>query len=600
VRQSPLARALESTDPREEGSAHFGRRELRVLYPHLRPHVRVGLAAASLLIASQAAALAAPRLIEYGLDKGILARNMHRLSVAALFLAGTAVVTWICLTFAMALGGRFGERALRSIRVSVFDHLINLDLGFFEREKVGRLVARLTSDVETIEILVTEGLVQMSSQFMYLFGTVFVLLWIDWKLGLASLLTTMPLLTTGTVIFRGYSERAYRRVRERIANVLSFMQETVRGVHVVQAFGRERFNARRFREVNEDWREANIGSFKPGAVFFPLSEYIGVIGQCVVLGYGGWRAAHGQVTIGVLAAFVLFLSATLDPVQQLSQLYDTFNQAMAGLAKLAGLLEQKATVVESADPKRIDGADGAAAFDDVTFKYRPDLPVALSDVDLDIRPGEVLALVGPTGAGKSSIAKLLLRFYDPTNGRVTLDKTDLRKLSMEDLRAETSMVPQEGFLFRGTIRDNIRFGRPEAGDEEVEAICKHLGIHESILRLPQGYDTQVRERGAGLSGGERQLIALARALLVDPRVIVLDEATSNLDAATEAGVEQALRTASHGRTTIVIAHRLSTAARANRVAVVDHGRVIEVGTHDELLERPEGLYARLYEHWLAN
>jgi len=595
-----MARQIQGTDPREEGAAHFGKRELRVLWPHLRPHLRIGVGAALLLIVSQAAALAAPRLIQYGMDKGVLAHNVHRLTVVSIVLAATAVVTWITLRLAMAMGGTFGERALRSIRIRVFDHLTHLDLGFFEREKVGRLVARLTSDVETIEILVTEGLVQMSAQFMYLFGTVFVLLWIDWKLGLASLMATLPLLTTGTIIFRGYSERAYRRVRERIANVLSFMQETVRGVHVVQAFGRERFNARRFREVNGDWREANIGSFKPGAVFFPLSEYIGVIGQCVVLGYGGWRAAHGDITIGILTAFVLFLSATLDPVQQLSQLYDTYQQAMAGLAKLAGLLEQHATVVESSDPERIDGVEGSAALDDVTFRYRPELPVALSDVNLDIRPGEVIALVGPTGAGKSSIAKLLLRFYDPTTGTVTLDRTDLRSLTLDDLRAHTSIVPQEGFLFRGTIRDNIRFGKPDATADEVESICRHLGIHESVLRLPDGYDTEVRERGAGLSGGERQLIALARALLVDPRVIILDEATSALDAATEANVEQALRSAAHGRTTIVIAHRLSTAARANRVAVVDHGRIIEVGTHDELLQRPEGLYARLYEHWLAN
>jgi ATP-binding cassette subfamily B protein len=335
-------------------------------------------------------------------------------------------------------------------------------------------------------------------------------------------------------------------------------------------------------------------------VFFPLSEYIGIIGQCVVLVYGAVRAAHGDVTIGIMTAFVLFLSATLDPVNQLSQLYDTFQQAMAGLAKLAGLLDERATVVETDTPAHIDGVVGSAALDDVTFKYRPDLPVALTDVSIDIRPGEVIALVGPTGAGKSSIAKLLLRFYDPTTGRVTLDATDLRSLTLEDLRAHTSMVPQEGFLFRGTIRDNIRFGKPDATDAEVEAVCEHLGIHEAILRLPEGYDTEVRERGAGLSGGERQLIALARALLVDPRVIILDEATSALDASTEAGVEQALRSASSGRTTIVIAHRLSTAARANRVAVVDHGRIIELGTHDELLERPEGLYARLYEHWLAN
>jgi ATP-binding cassette subfamily B protein len=294
------------------------------------------------------------------------------------------------------------------------------------------------------------------------------------------------------------------------------------------------------------------------------------------------------------------LSSTLDPIQQLSQLYDTFQQAMAGLAKLASLLEERATVVDDGEVQPTDGIRGSAAFDDVTFRYRDDLPTALADVDIDIAAGEVLALVGPTGAGKSTIAKLLLRFYDPTTGRVKLDEHDLRRLRLESLREHASMVPQEGFLFRGTIRDNIRFGRPEATDEEVEQVCRLMGIDGIVRRLPNGFDTEVRERGAALSGGERQLIALARAVLVDPRLLVLDEATSALDAATEAHVESALRLASHGRTTIVIAHRLSTAARANRVAVVDHGRIIEVGTHEELLTRPEGLYSKLYQHWLAN
>jgi ATP-binding cassette subfamily B protein len=597
---SPLARELGATDPREEGAARFGMRELRVLWPHLRPHLKLGIGAALLLVVSQAAALVVPLLIRYGIDEGIRANNGAGVTRAAALLVVSALVTWLALRSAMSVGGAFGERALRSIRVNVFDHLAHLDLGFFEREKVGRLVARLTSDVETIEVLVTEGLVSMSAQFMYLVGSMFVLFSIDLRLALVSILGTFPLMILATVIFRTYSERAYRRVRERIASVLTFMQETVRGVQVVQAFGRERFNARRFREVNEDWREANISSFRPGAVFFPLIEFITVVGQVIVIGYGGWLAIHGSVTAGVLAAFVLFLSSTLDPVQQLSQLYDTFQQAMAGLAKLAGLLEERATLVEGPGAQTVDGIDGAAGFEDVTFRYRDGLPAAIADVDLDIAPGEVLALVGPTGAGKSTIAKLLLRFYDPTTGRVTLDRKDLRQLRIDSLRSNASMVPQEGFLFRGTIRENIRFGKPDATDFEVEQVCKLLSIHEAILRMPKGYETEVRERGAALSGGERQLIALARAVLVDPRLMILDEATSALDAGTEAHVESALRLASHGRTTIVIAHRLSTAARANRVAVVDHGKVVELGTHDELLARTDGLYAKLYEHWLAN
>jgi ATP-binding cassette subfamily B protein len=598
-----LAREIGATDPREEGQARLGMRELRVLWPHLRKHMKVGLGAMAMLVISQAAALVAPKLIQYGIDKGIRAHNSTAIAWAAGLLVATAIVTWLALRGAMSLGGAFGERVLRSIRVTVFDHLTHLDLGFFEREKVGRLVARLTSDVETIEVLVTEGLVSMSAQMLYLAGSMFVLFSIDFSLAAVSILATFPLMIAATVIFRRYSERAYQRVRERIASVLTFMQETVRGVQVVQAFGRERFNSRRFNEVNEDWREANISSFRPGAVFFPLIEFITVIGTLIVLGYGGWRAIHGDITAGVLAAFVLYLSSTLDPVQQLSQLYDTFQQAMAGLAKLANLLEQRATVIDADDASLVgsaNGANGSAGFDDVTFRYGEGLAPAIAEVNIDIAPGEVLAVVGPTGAGKSTIAKLLLRFYDPTTGRVTLDQTDLRKLTIDSLRAHASMVPQEGFLFRGTIRDNIRFGKPEASDFEVEQVCKLLEIHEAILRMPNGYDTEVRERGAALSGGERQLIALARAVLVDPKLMILDEATSALDASTEAHVESALRVASHGRTTIVIAHRLSTAARASRVAVVDHGKIIELGTHDELMARKDGLYAKLYEHWLAN
>ncbi len=595
-----MQRAMGLDGPADDERAKFGLRELRVLWPHLRPHLKLAIGGGVLLLVAQAAAIAAPLLIRYGIDEGIVAKDRSQLNLAAIILAGTAVVNWVALQTSMHLGGRFGERALRSIRVRVFEHLVHLDLGFFEREKVGRLVARLTSDVETIQIFVTEGLVQTVSMFMYLIGSMTILFWIDVPLAAVSLGATIPLLVISTAIFRVRSERAYRRVRDRIATVLSFMQETVRGVHVVQAFGRERFNRRRFREVNSDWRDANVESFRPSAIFFPFVELVGVIGTAVVLAYGGWRAAHGDITAGVLAAFVLFLSSTLDPITQLSQLYDTFQQAMAGLAKLAGLLEQHATLVDVSGAQTIDGFDGAAGFEDVMFRYRDGLPPAISDVDLDISAGEVLALVGPTGAGKSTVAKLLLRFYDPSTGRVTLDRKDLRQLSLESLRKNASMVPQEGFLFRGTIRDNIRFGKPDASDHEVEQVCRLLAIHDAILRMPEGYDTQVRERGAALSGGERQLIALARAVLVDPRLMILDEATSALDAATEAHVESALRVASHGRTTIVIAHRLSTAARANRVAVIDHGKIVELGTHDELLARKDGLYAKLYEHWLAN
>jgi ATP-binding cassette subfamily B protein len=600
VRHSPLGRAIGEGDPREEGQAHFGKRELSILWPHLRPHLKLAVGSLLLLVLAQGAALVTPKLVQIGIDDGIFKKDPSKLTFAAVTLLITSVINWLCLRTSLQLGGRFGERALRSVRVRVFDHMAHLDLGFFEREKVGRLVARLTSDVETIQLFVTDGLVSSISTLMYLAGSISVLFWLDVKLAAAGFAATLPLLIVSSMIFRVRSERAYRRVRDRIASVLSFMQETVRGVQVVQAFGRERVNMRRFRKVNEEWVEANVQSFRPSAVFFPLVELIGVVGTGVLVLYGGWRVMTGDISVGLLAAFILYLNTTLDPITQLSQLYDTFQQAMAGLAKLAGLLERESRIYDLPDAVELDGIDGHAGVDDVTFRYRDDLPDALTDVNIDIAAGEVLALVGPTGAGKSSIAKLLLRFYDPTTGRVTLDGKDLRSIDLTSLRAKTSMVPQEAFLFRGSIRDNIRFGRPASTDTEVEQVCRLLGIDEMIRRMPQGYETEVRERGAALSGGERQLLALARAVLVDPRLLILDEATSALDAATEAHVESALRLASHGRTTIVIAHRLSTAARANRVAVVDHGKLIEIGTHDELLARKDGLYAKLYEHWLAN
>lgn len=577
----------------------LGRRELRILGPHLRPHLGAAILAGMLLIVAQVGALASPFLLRMGIDQGIGRGNAAALDRAALLLLAAAVVNWWAMRRAIVLSGRVGERALQSIRVRVFDHMTRLDLGFFEREKAGRLVARLTSDVETIEILVTESLVQMASTTMYLIGSIAVLFTLDVKLAAASLLTVVPLMIVATFAFRVRSERAYSRVRERIAAVLSFMQETVRGVHVVQAFGREPVNAGRFRAVNADWLEANIDSFRPASLFFPIMELIGLAGTGVVLGYGGWRALQGDLTVGVLAAFVLYLSATLEPIQMLSQLYDTFQSAMAGLAKLAGLLDERPAIVDAPDAAPLNGVRGAAGVEDVTFRYRDGLPDAVADVDLHVGAGQTLALVGPTGAGKSTIAKLLLRFYDPTTGRVTLDGRDLRGIAIDDLRRHTAIVPQEAFLFGGTIRDNIRFGRPTATDEEIEAACRLLEIDETIRRLPDGYDTQVRERGAGLSGGERQLIAIARALVADPRLLVLDEATSALDGATEAHVESALRLASSGRTTVVIAHRLSTARRASRIAVIDHGKIVEAGSHDDLLGKPDGLYARLYRHWLA-
>lgn len=584
---------------RDPEAPKFGRRELAVLAPYLKPHKARAVLATALLVVSQVTALATPFLLRYGIDRGIVGKDRSALDLAAGFLLVLSLVNWWSMRQSIKIAGQVGERALQSIRVRVFEHLASLDLKFFEREKAGKLVARLTSDVETIELLVTEALVQIAGTAMYLVGSIAVLFTMDVFLAALSVLVVLPPMVMATLRFRARSERAYGRVRDRVAAVLSYMQETVRGVQVVQAFGREPVNASVFRTVNADWRDANVESFRLGSRFFPVMEAIAVAGTVVVLFYGGARALDGDITVGVLSAFLLYLSSTLEPVQLLSQLYDTFQSAMAGLAKLAGLLEEPRTIVDAADATELQAVKGEAAVEDVTFKYADGLPDALSDVAIAIRSGEMLALVGPTGAGKSTIGKLLLRFYDPSEGSVTLDGKDLRTVKGTSLRRYTSMVPQEGFLFSGSVLENIRFGRPDATDEEVIAVCRALGVDEAIRRLPDGYGTAVRERGAALSGGERQLIALARALLADPRVLVLDEATSALDAGTEARIEKALRQTTTGRTTVVIAHRLSTAERASRIVVIDHGRIVESGTHEELSKRADGVYARLYRQWLA-
>ncbi|HVL81477.1 MAG TPA: ABC transporter ATP-binding protein [Actinomycetota bacterium] len=581
----------------DEPQPHFGRRELRVVWPYLRPYAWRMFGAAVLLIVSQGSALLVPYLLSHAIDAGIGGRDLRALNVATLGMLASATVSWASLRISVMVAGRVGELALQQLRVAVFEHLTSLDMGFFEREKAGRLVSRLTSDVETLELLVTESFVQFASNAVYLFGSIAVLFSLDLRLAAASLAIVVPLTTAAAIAFRVRSERAYTAVRERIAAVLSYMQETVRGVHVVQAFRREGHNRARFREVNEEWVDANVESFRLGSRFFPLMEVISLAGQVVVFGYGGWRTLRGDLGVGVFAAFVLYLSSTLEPIQVLSQLYDQFQSALAALAKLAGLLETEPAIRDDGTAAAAGDLEGEMALEDVTFRYAPTDHPALREVDLPVAPGQTIALTGPTGAGKSTVAKLLLRFYDPTSGRVTLDGRDLREVPLAELRAASAFVPQEGFLFTGTIRDNVRFARPDASDHEVESVCRMLGIDQVIAHLPDGYDTHVRERGAGLSGGEKQLVAIARALLADPRVLVLDEATSALDAQTEAQVEGALRVAAAGRTTVVIAHRLSTAARAHRIAVIEGGRVAEFGSHDELIAKG-GLYARLYQHWL--
>jgi ATP-binding cassette subfamily B protein len=470
-----------------------------------------------------------------------------------------------------------------------------LDLGFFEREQTGRLVARLTSDVDAMQDLVQIGLAQFAQNIFLFVGAVVVILVLSWQLALCTLVVVPPV-ALASRWFRRESSRAFLEVRDTIGHNLATLQEGLAGVRVVQAFGRERAFARRFRETNEAQYDANLETVRIGTRYFPFIEFCGVAGTALIIGVGGLFADQRIVTVGTVAAFVLYLNSLFEPVQQLSQLYNTLQQAGAAMKKLVGLLDTAPKIAER--PGAVDlPPTGALEVEDVSFRYG-DGPLVLRHVSVTVGDGERLALVGPTGAGKSTLAKLMSRFYDPAEGSVRFGGVPLTDATLASLRERIVVVPQEGFLFAGTILDNVRVGRASATDAEVEAALDALGILDRFRALPGGLDLEVRERGSRLSAGERQLVSLARAALADPALLVLDEATSNLDPGTEHTVEQALEVLTERRSVVVVAHRLSTASRADRIAVVDHGELQELGSHDELLRR-EGRYASLWASWTA-
>jgi ABC-type multidrug transport system fused ATPase/permease subunit len=444
--------------------------------------------------------------------------------------------------------------------------------------------------------MVTDGPTTLVQNTLTLVGSAAVLLVLDWRLALATL-TVFPAMAVGTAVFRRYSARAYRRTRERMGEVTASLQEDISGVRVVQAFRREDANYRRFRAVNDGYRAANVQTVNYASIYFPFVSLLSAVATAVVLGYGGILVFRGQLTPGSLFAFIALLSNFFDPVQQLSQFYQTLLGAMAALDKVVEVLETEPAMSDSPTARPLPPIAGKVEFENVRFSYAPDASEVLHSVSFTAEPGQTIALVGHTGAGKSTVVKLLARFYDPTAGRVLIDGHDLRDVTAHSLRSQLGIVPQEGFLFSGTVRSNIAFGRPDASLEDVVAAAQAVGADEFIRALPEGYDTQIQERGARLSIGQRQLVAFARALLADPRILILDEATSSVDIPTEARIEEALQTLLAGRTALVVAHRLSTIRGADVIVVLEHGEVIEAGTHRQLIEL-RGRYYALYDDWV--
>jgi len=581
---------------------------------------KLALAGAVLLLVIETITMqAGPALTQIGIDRGIRERDKSTLVAVVVVFVALVLLNAVVNRARIIWTTRLGEELMYGLRVRVFSHFQRLSLDWYTESKAGVLLSRMTSDIDAITQLVTDGFTNLLIQGLTLVVVTAVLLVYDVKLALIVLLVVVPPLTISTLWFRSASERGYDAVRDAIANVLADLSENLAGVRVVTAMNRRKYNAQVHRGVVGSYRDANLYTAKIGAVYGPSSEAVGALAQAIVLLVGGRAVLNGSLELGELAAFVLYVTVFFAPIQQLVQLYNTYQQGTAAMRKLSDILDTEPGVTDRVDAAILPPIGGAIRLADVSFAYRRAAPTnpsadsfapeesnpeesnteVLSNVTLDIAAGETFALVGPTGAGKSTIAKLVTRFYDPTKGQVFIDGHDLATVSQRSLRSQLGIVAQEPFLFGGTIRDNLIFAKPDATDEELDEAISLVGLADLVDRLPDGIDSLIHERGAALSAGERQLLALARAFLARPRVLVLDEATSSLDLQSEARVESALDVLLEGRTAVIIAHRLATAMKADRIGVIVEGRLVELGTHDELVAA-NATYASMFATWTSH
>ncbi|HEX6344014.1 ABC transporter ATP-binding protein [Umezawaea sp.] len=573
-------------------------RSRRLLGSLLRPHAGLAVLALVVVVLENVANLAGPLIIAAAIDRGVPAAVGGDPTVLAWCVgayAATGLLATVLRYSFVRLTGRVGQDLLLDLRGRVFRHVQTLSIGFHEKYTSGKVISRMTSDVDTLQDLLEEGLDGLLTSLLSVVGISVVLLYLDVPMALVVLFGFVPLLLL-VRWFRARSTTAYRGTRGAIAKIIVQFVETMNGIRAVQAFRREDRNEKIIGELNGTFRDANADAFRVMATFTALVRLIGNVSLAVILAFGAWRVAEGQLEIGALAAFTLYLRRFYDPFDDIAMFTNAYSAAQAALEKISGVLEEVPSVPEPEHPKPLGRATGDVRFADVEFRYSAGTALVLPEFDLHVPAGQTVALVGATGAGKTTLAKLVARFYDPTGGAVTLDGEDLRDLADADLRRAVVMVTQENFLFAGSVADNIALAKPDATRAEVEAAAAGVGAHEFIAALPDGYDTDVRKRGGRLSAGQRQMIAFARAFLADPAVLVLDEATSSLDVPTERAVQAALETVLADRTAFIIAHRLSTVMIADRVLVVDAGRIVEDGSPAALIGE-DGRFAALHNAW---
>jgi ATP-binding cassette subfamily B multidrug efflux pump len=566
----------------------------RRLFAYARPYSGKLILAMLFMLGASAAAVAGPYFVKVAIDSGLSAGDYNALRYTILAYLIVAVLHWVFTYYRVNLMAWVGQAVIYDLRTDLFDHLQELSLGFYSRYSVGRVITRVINDVEVLRDFLTWAVLAITRDIFTLILIIIVMLSMDFRLALITF-SVLPFMALATIIFRRYSRPAYRKVRAAISWVNSVLAENVNGVRVVQAFSRQKYNYENFANyVNRYHLERSIYAAKLASFFSPVVDVLGAIATMLVVWLGGSAVLGNQITAGVLVAFVLYIGRFFDPIRDLSRRFDALQSTMAGGERILALLDTEVEVRDAKNARDLPPIKGEVRFESVSFHYADDPALVLDNINLDVRAGETVALVGETGAGKTTIVKLLGRFHDPTSGCVRVDGFDLRTVTQRSLRRQMGMVLQDPFLFNGTVKENILFGRLNAGDEDVIAAAKAVGAHDFIMGLKNGYDTSVEEGGVLLSVGQRQLISFARALLADPRILILDEATSSVDAQTEQIIQRALETLLKERTSFVIAHRLSTITKADRIVVVDGGRIIEQGTHEELLAK-QGMYYELYK-----